>query len=138
MKRTNYYLTALFLHRLIFLKMMYSQSNQTGILDVLEIKNVAAQLWWAALKDFFLILSILHFGGDITVTFLRKKKKSKRCLNFSFYHDQSFTRIYDRKRKIVKNAVYHENMCPNWISCLNRISILENQVNVVTKIGCSF
>ena len=77
MKRTNYYLTALFLHRLIFLEMMYSQSNQTGILDVLDIKNVAAQLWWAALKDFFLILSILHFGGDITVTFLRKEKKAK-------------------------------------------------------------
>ena len=38
---------------LIFLKMMYSQSNQTGILDVLEIKNFAAQPWWVVLKDFF-------------------------------------------------------------------------------------
>ena len=56
---------------------MYSQSNQTGILDVLEIKNFATQLWWAVLKDFFLILSILHFGGGITVTFLRKEKKAK-------------------------------------------------------------
>ena len=82
MKQTNYYLTGLFLHMLIFLETMYSQSNQTGILDVLEIKNFAAQPWWVVLKDFFLILSILHLGGGITVTFLRKEKKKQKMSKF--------------------------------------------------------
>ena len=33
---------------LIFLKMMYSQSDERGILDILQIKILfAAQPWWA-------------------------------------------------------------------------------------------
>ena len=47
LKRTNYQVTTL------FLPYSYSQSDQTGILDVLEIKILAAQTWWAAFEDFF-------------------------------------------------------------------------------------
>ena len=42
---------------------MYSQSDQTGILDVIKVKKI-----------FFKILWILHFHGVIIVTFLRKVK----------------------------------------------------------------
>ena len=47
LKRTNYQVTTL------FLPYSYSQSDQTGILGVLEIKILDAQPWWAAFEDFF-------------------------------------------------------------------------------------
>ena len=43
--------------------MMYSQSDQTGILDVIETKKIFLKILW-----------ILHFHGGITVSFLRKVK----------------------------------------------------------------
>ena len=59
------------------------------------------------LKNFF-FLWILHFGVGITVIFLRKQKKSKSYLNFSFYHYHRFSRISKRKWEILKSTVYHK------------------------------
>ena len=63
---------------LIFLN-MNSQSNETGIFDVLEIKISAAQPWWAVGQRIFskFFLWILYFHGCISVTFLRKQKNVK-------------------------------------------------------------
>ena len=55
---------------LIFMKMVYSQSDETSISDVVEILKPFKEK-----KKFF--LWILHFGGDFTVTFLRKQQKLK-------------------------------------------------------------
>ena len=57
--------------------MMFSQSDEIGIFDVLEIKIVTAQPSWAAFERIFskLFLWILHFGVAITVTLMRKEKK---------------------------------------------------------------
>ena len=46
-KRINHWLLVLLLLLVIFLKTMYSQSDQTGTLDVLEIKISTAQPLWA-------------------------------------------------------------------------------------------
>ena len=43
---------------LIFLKMMCSQSDEAGILHVLEIKIFTSQAWWAAFKKFLKIPSV--------------------------------------------------------------------------------
>ena len=67
----------LFLSILIILNMINSQSDETDILDVLEIKLFAAQLWWARFFKKKMFLWILHFGGGITVNFLRKENKVK-------------------------------------------------------------
>ena len=61
--------------------MMYSQNNETGVLEVLEIKILfAAQPWWAEFHRIFLKFFqwILHFGDGISETFLKKKKKKKK------------------------------------------------------------
>ena len=58
-------------------------------------------------------------------------------LDFSFYYYQSFSRISRRKWEIVKDPIYHKD-CNNWITCWDQVSILENQVNFATKIGCPF
>ena len=61
-----------------FLKLMYSQNNETGILEVLKIKIFfAAQSWWAEFLRIFLklFLWILRFGGDISTSFLKTEKK---------------------------------------------------------------
>ena len=74
--------------------MMYSQNNETGVLEVLEIKILfAAQPWWAEFYRIFLKFFqwILHFGDGISETFLKKKKKKKKGknhLNSTFYHRQ--------------------------------------------------
>ena len=73
--------------------MMYSQNNETGVLEVLEIKILfAAQPWWAEFHRIFLkfFQCILHFGYGISETFFKKKKKKKgkNYLNSSFYHRQ--------------------------------------------------
>ena len=52
------------------MKMVYSQSDETSISDVVEILKPFKEK-----KKFF--LWILHFGGDFTVTFLRKQQKLK-------------------------------------------------------------
>ena len=54
--------------------MMYSRSDEKGILDILEIKIKIKWFLW-----------ILHFGGGITVTFLKKEKKAK-VMTVCFYH----------------------------------------------------
>ena len=52
---------------------MYSQNNEIGVLEVLEIKiSFADQLWWV---DFSIIFKkffpwILHFADGISETFL--------------------------------------------------------------------
>ena len=57
---------------------MYSCNNETGFLEVVEIKIVfAVQPWWAdfhwIFKNFF--QWILHFGDGISENFLAKKVK---------------------------------------------------------------
>ena len=55
--------------------MMYSQNDETGVLEVLEIKIFFyVQQWLPGFYQFFkkFFLWILHFGGGITVTFLRE------------------------------------------------------------------
>ena len=62
---------------------MYSQRNETGIWEVLKIKIFfAAQSWRAEFLRFFLklFLWILRFGGDISASFLKKRKKVKVLL----------------------------------------------------------
>ena len=63
---------------LIFLNMMNSQSDKTGILDVLEITFLQPKYGGQPLTDFLnIFLWILPFVGGITTTFLRKGKKAK-------------------------------------------------------------
>ena len=56
--------------------MMYSRNNETGVLEVPEIKIFfAAQPWW---EDFHWIFKnifqwILHFGDAISEIFLKKR-----------------------------------------------------------------
>ena len=60
---------------LIFLNMMNSQSDKTGILDVLEITFLQPKHGGQPLTDFLnIFLWILPFVGGITTTFLRKAK----------------------------------------------------------------
>ena len=57
---------------------MHSQNDETGILEVLEIKNFLQSPTMAGrfLENFLkLFLWILHFHGGISVTFFLKKIK---------------------------------------------------------------
>ena len=65
---------------LICLKMIYSQSDEKGILDVLEIKKILCYPTMVAryLNDVFkIIFWFLPFGGGISISFLKKEKKVK-------------------------------------------------------------
>ena len=67
----------LFLPMFIFLKMIYSQNDETGVieLDGLKIRIFfAGQPWCIFLKFFPWILWVLFYGG-IAVTFLKQKLK---------------------------------------------------------------
>ena len=76
-------------------------------------------------------LWIWHFGGGITLFFLRTKK-NKCYLNFSFYHHQRSSRISERKWEIVKSAVSHKRCMHLWYK-LGWIRSTR-----VTKVGCPF
>ena len=56
---------------------MYSQNDETGVLEVLETKVFfAAQPWWEGLYRIFKKFSprILQFSGGISVSFLKIKR----------------------------------------------------------------
>ena len=67
---------------------MYSQNDETGILEVLENKiSFAAQLWW---EDLYRILQkkFCVFYNSVVVHCEFLEKKSNKSQNFYFYHYQ--------------------------------------------------
>ena len=69
--------------------MMYSQNDETGVLEVLEIKCFAAQPWWADLYNCFLN----SFCRFLTIWWWHicnylENEKTKKSLNICFYRHQ--------------------------------------------------
>ena len=75
---------------------MYSQNNETGVLEDL----MAGRLLENVLK----ILRILHFGVDISVNFL--KKRQKFC-KFILLPSPGGIKVSEKKYT-VKRTIYHE------------------------------
>ena len=93
---------------------------------------------------------ILDHGGHpfksfcITVTILRKEKKSKNYNKFLLLSLPEILKNPKRKCKILKRAEYQKNVC-NWITCSDTLSstlifhlLWRIRTDCVSKVGCAF
>ena len=87
LKGIKHWLLVFFLTIIIFFKNIYFQNDETGILEVLEIKIFFA-VWWEGLHIFFLNFSllILKFSGRTCGSFLRKKREKNRWISVSNHY----------------------------------------------------
>ena len=106
----------------IFSKKMYSQNGETDVLEVLEIIFFFdAQPWWTDLCIFF-FSSILHFGHDISVIFL----KIKRIQNLYIFVSNIITYSQNLVKEIrnCKKEQYATKAFANCTACLNQLPII--------------
>ena len=99
--------------------------------------------WWAEQIFSKLFLGILQFSTDISVIFL--KIKSKKSLNFCFYHHQVFPKPPKGNKKLQTRAIYHKGVCkPDKLfkttatSTLNFHRCWIIKWTYVAKVGCPF